>query len=78
MTDREFFQVRRKAERDVFLRFMRALPGDKLSYRPHERSQSAGELLTTLVHHRGQLSSYIRPMGGQVPPIYGPSGDSRR
>jgi uncharacterized damage-inducible protein DinB len=27
------------------------------------------------IHHRGQLSSYIRPMGGQVPSIYGPSGD---
>ncbi|MCH7760667.1 DinB family protein [candidate division TA06 bacterium] len=27
------------------------------------------------VHHRGQLSSYIRPMGGKVPSIYGPSGD---
>jgi uncharacterized damage-inducible protein DinB len=28
-----------------------------------------------LIHHRGQLSSYIRPMGGKVPSIYGPSGD---
>jgi uncharacterized damage-inducible protein DinB len=28
------------------------------------------------VHHRGQLSTYIRPMGGKVPSIYGPSGDS--
>jgi len=28
-----------------------------------------------MVHHRGQLSSYIRPMGGQVPSIYGPSAD---
>jgi hypothetical protein len=27
------------------------------------------------VHHRGQLSSYLRPMGGKVPSIYGPSGD---
>jgi uncharacterized damage-inducible protein DinB len=27
------------------------------------------------IHHRGQLSAYIRPMGGQVPSIYGPSGD---
>lgn len=27
------------------------------------------------VHHRGQLSSYLRPMGGKVPGIYGPSGD---
>lgn len=27
------------------------------------------------VHHRGQLSAYIRPMGGKVPSIYGPSAD---
>ncbi len=27
------------------------------------------------VHHRGQLSTYIRPMGGNVPSIYGPSAD---
>jgi uncharacterized damage-inducible protein DinB len=27
------------------------------------------------VHHRGQLSSYLRPMGSKVPGIYGPSGD---
>jgi uncharacterized damage-inducible protein DinB len=28
------------------------------------------------IHHRGQLSTYIRPMGGSVPAIYGPSGDA--
>ena len=159
MTEREFFQLRRKAEKDTFLRVIRAMPDGKLDYKPHERSPSAGELLTTLVfehaacgelagtgrgewkpapiasieeaasafekhwdeldrqvaalddagwngkgqffaggkmvmempigeflwfilfdaiHHRGQLSTYIRPMGGQVPAIYGPSGDSRR
>jgi uncharacterized damage-inducible protein DinB len=27
------------------------------------------------IHHRGQLSAYLRPMGGRVPSIYGPSGD---
>ena len=29
------------------------------------------------VHQRGQLTTYIRPMGGKVPTIYGPSADSR-
>jgi uncharacterized damage-inducible protein DinB len=28
-------------------------------------------------HHRGQLSTYLRPMGGKVPPIYGPSADTQ-
>ena len=27
------------------------------------------------IHHRGQLSTYLRPMGAKVPSIYGPSGD---
>lgn len=27
------------------------------------------------VHHRGQLSSYLRPMGAKVPSIYGGSAD---
>ncbi len=29
------------------------------------------------VHHRGQLSSYLRAMGGKVPAIYGPSADTQ-
>ena len=28
------------------------------------------------IHHRGQLSVYLRPMGGKVPAIYGESFDS--
>lgn len=33
--------------------------------------------LFDLVHHRGQLSAYLRPMGGKVPAIYGPSADDK-
>ena len=32
--------------------------------------------LFDLIHHRGQISVYLRSMGGKVPSIYGPSGDS--
>jgi uncharacterized damage-inducible protein DinB len=32
-------------------------------------------MLFDAVHHRGQLSAYLRPMGGKVPSIYGPSAD---
>ena len=32
--------------------------------------------LSHSVHHRGQLSTYLRPMGGKVPAIYGESYDS--
>jgi uncharacterized damage-inducible protein DinB len=31
--------------------------------------------LLDAIHHRGQLSSYLRPMGAKVPAIYGPSAD---
>ena len=30
------------------------------------------------IHHRGQLSMYLRPMGAKVPSIYGESYDSAR
>jgi len=39
---------------------------------------AVGYLLLAIVHgvhHRGQLSAYLRPMGGKVPSIYGGSAD---
>jgi uncharacterized damage-inducible protein DinB len=35
-------------------------------------------VLGHVVHHRGQLSVYLRLNDIPVPPIYGPSADSRR
>jgi len=40
------------------------------------RRDLAWMLLMDAVHHRGQLSTYLRPMGGTVPSIYGPSADT--
>lgn len=141
-------------EANTTAKVIRALPEDKLSWRPHERSRTAEELLKTLIaetvmmneymhgnqgedpykdirpfasveegvgqyeqyyrqlitamqaspeedfskpfnffgrdtnradaifniildiiHHRGQLSVYVRLAGGKVPAIYGPSAD---
>jgi uncharacterized damage-inducible protein DinB len=31
--------------------------------------------LQDAIHHRGQLTTYLRPMGSKVPSIYGPSAD---
>lgn len=36
---------------------------------------SAWGFLFDIVHHRGQISTYLRPMGAKVPQIYGPSAD---
>ena len=163
LSNREFFIHRWEHEYPAFVRVFRALPPERLDYRPAPRSRSAGELAALLVsaqrscielcksrksfysglrwqdpgalgplpeaiatyerdrdefagqlhalddyswnhqawllegareillkntvggllwialfdtiHHRGQLSVYIRPMGGKVPSIYGPSAD---
>ena len=40
-------------------------------------AELAWGFLLDMIHHRGQLSTYIRPMGGKVPSVYGPSGDSQ-
>jgi uncharacterized damage-inducible protein DinB len=37
--------------------------------------QMAFAMLLDSIHHRGQLSTYLRPMGSKVPAIYGPSAD---
>jgi uncharacterized damage-inducible protein DinB len=43
------------------------------------RKMSAGDFLQMMlfdqIHHRGQMSVYIRLAGGKVPSIYGPSAD---
>ena len=157
MNSREHFIKCLKNEVPIFVRVFKAVPADKLAYRPHPKSTAAGDLVWLLagelkdaaviaekhelnfaispapaslaemitayeknaaaferklakldgaawsktakflvegkvaweaplgdmlwgflfdaIHHRGQLSSYIRPMGGKVPSIYGPSAD---
>jgi uncharacterized damage-inducible protein DinB len=153
----EFYKTRFETEDNLTRKVLNAIPPDRLDYRPHERSPSAGETVWTIVrglyvrldmaslaesdvildphpsfvemldrfedtscrhaaqlegisgdqwsrigklrvgdrigmeapagdivwfflfdaiHHRGQLSTYLRPMGAKVPSIYGPSGDS--
>jgi hypothetical protein len=44
MSTREFFIRRFKAERPAFVSVIRALPGDRLDYKPHERNSAAGEI----------------------------------
>jgi uncharacterized damage-inducible protein DinB len=153
---REYFADCLKAEGPKFVKVLKAVPHDKATYRPHERSTCAADLVWLLaselgdacevidkgqvdfvqrpappvpdavatyeknlkdlearvakldnaawekpakfmmggnpvwqaplgdmlfgflfdaIHHRGQLSTYLRPMGAKVPSIYGPSAD---
>ena len=43
--------------------------------RQRPASPMAWGFLFDIVHHRGQITTYLRPMGSTVPQIYGPSGD---
>ena len=153
----EFYKTRVEVENSLTRSVLKAIPPDRLDYRPHERSPSTGQIVWTIVrglfiridmasqgtsdvmleshpgfhemldrfenasrrhaaqleswseaawartgqlrsgghlalerpagdiawlflfdeiHHRGQLSTYLRPMGARVPSIYGASGDS--
>jgi uncharacterized damage-inducible protein DinB len=48
--------------------------GGKEAFRDTGYAMAWG-VLFDLIHHRGQLSTYLRPMGSTVPAIYGPSAD---
>ena len=60
---------------------LKALPGERLAAKMKffDFEMSAIDLVQLMlkhsVHHRGQLSSYLRPMGVKVPAIYGGSAD---
>jgi uncharacterized damage-inducible protein DinB len=69
-----------KQRADVIAR-LKALPAEKwegtATFGPAARPASAlaWSFLFDIVHHRGQISTYLRAMGSTVPRIYGPSGD---
>src|SRR5262245_4394760 len=47
--NRQFLIARRSQEHQAFVDVCRAIPPDKLDYRPHPSSRSAGELMTIFV-----------------------------
>ena len=60
---------------------LEALPAErwegKIGFFSHPAPASglAWSFLFDLIHHRGQITTYLRPMGSTVPQIYGPSAD---
>jgi uncharacterized damage-inducible protein DinB len=65
---------------DMSQRFV-ALPDERwsgmMNFFGSERpaASMAWSFLFDIVHHRGQITTYLRPMGSTVPQIYGPSAD---
>jgi len=79
-TMKELLDVYEKQSADIIKRW-KALPAARwdgtLEFFGKQRPASpmAWSFLFDIVHHRGQISTYLRPMGSTVPQIYGPSGD---
>ena len=79
-TMKEIVETYERQSADIIRRW-NALPTERwdgsLDFFGHERPASpmAWSFLFDIVHHRGQISTYLRPMGATVPQIYGTSGD---
>jgi uncharacterized damage-inducible protein DinB len=79
-TMREVLDAYEKQSADIIERWT-SLPQEKwngdLEFFGSQRPSSpmAWSFLFDIVHHRGQITTYLRPMGAKVPQIYGPSGD---
>jgi uncharacterized damage-inducible protein DinB len=79
-TMKEMLDIYERQSADIVRRF-KALPAERwdatLDFfgRPRPASPMAWSFLFDIVHHRGQISTYLRPMGSTVPQIYGPSAD---
>ena len=79
-TMKEVVDAYQKQADDLVARWQ-ALPADRwngtLEFFGKERPASpmAWSFLFDIVHHRGQITTYLRPMGSTVPQIYGPSAD---
>jgi uncharacterized damage-inducible protein DinB len=80
VTMKELLDIYETQSADIVRRW-KALPDarwdDTLAFFGGQRPASpmAWSFLSDIVHHRGQISTYLRPMGSTVPQIYGPSGD---
>ena len=65
----------------AFIELLNKMPANKwagdIEFFGNKRpaSDMAWSFLFDIVHHRGQITTYLRPMGSTVPKIYGPSAD---
>ncbi|HEY2798331.1 MAG TPA: DinB family protein [Thermoanaerobaculia bacterium] len=55
----------------------RLLSGGQVLQETPRHVQIRDGVLSHWVHHRGQLTVYLRLLGAKIPSIYGPSGDEK-
>jgi uncharacterized damage-inducible protein DinB len=77
---REIVEIYEKQASEIIARW-EALPRERwegtLDFFGHSRPAApmAWSFFFDIIHHRGQITTYLRPMGSTVPQVYGPSGD---
>lgn len=76
----ELLEVYDAQRADVIARW-KALPAERwngtldLFGTQRPASALAWSFFFDIIHHRGQLTTYLRPMGSTVPQVYGPTAD---
>ena len=79
-TTKELLDIYERQSADIVGR-LKSLPAQRwdgtLEFFGGQRPASpmAWSFLFDIVHHRGQITTYLRAMGSTVPQIYGPSAD---
>ncbi|MCG6924479.1 MAG: hypothetical protein LJF30_04085 [Acidobacteria bacterium] len=59
MGNREFLIARRKAERKAFVNVLKAVPQERLDYRPDPKARNAGELAWVIVAEEADLAMLL-------------------
>ena len=67
-----------KTENDAMMKQWSLLAGGKPMFSMPRAAVIRGMILNHLVHHRGQLTVYLRMNDVPVPALYGPSADDKQ
>lgn len=66
----------KNATDDTLAKNWKVTKGDKLIY-DMSRAEVIRRQMNHIIHHRGQLSVFLRLLDVSVPPVYGPTADER-
>ena len=72
MSIAESFLAEIDQEAAITKRVLERVPGDKLSWKPHEKSMSLGQLALHTATIPGSMAGFIAPDRFELPPSFGP------
>ncbi len=60
MTNKEFFEKTLKSEAPIFVKVLKAIPKDKLDYKPHEKARTLGRIAFQLASQPQFISAIVQ------------------